>query len=305
LCGGGIPNFVIGPNGKPTQKAEDAGMPDGDPVDEDGADLTTPSAEINTSNAALAGDAAAASAVVKENLPKTDIASESGDVSDEAKTEYAKKDAIMRAKLQKDGSAPSPQVQKVSNATATDSNLPVKDSLLSADDIIVELKQQQNRLTVANNNLNKAAQRLSFIIQKTRKPDPENILASGTEKLVRDESKSFRLEVSGLPIIADHDLTTNPFVRSKLSFAGKNHSIGKLGTGIHKVYYSFSGIASLGIKQAYRANDPDVPGNTGRLKGRLDRIILRVTDVEKSSERFVKIYDEMTNQIEKTYAVPV
>ena len=62
LCGGGIPNFVIGPNGIPTLKPEDSGMPDTDPerLDEDGkllaeppSSLSTPSAQINTSNAAL------------------------------------------------------------------------------------------------------------------------------------------------------------------------------------------------------------------------------------------------------------
>ena len=31
LCGGGLPNFVIGPNGIPTLKPEDSGMPNTDP----------------------------------------------------------------------------------------------------------------------------------------------------------------------------------------------------------------------------------------------------------------------------------
>ena len=153
LCGGGIPNFVIGPDGIPTLKPEDSGMPDTDPerVDEDGkllaeapSSLSTPSAQINTSNAALAADAAAGAAAVKENLPKTDLASESGNVSDAAKKEYAKRDAIIRAKLQKDGSAPTPQVQKAANATSTVSNLPPKDSLLSPDEFITKLKGFQN-----------------------------------------------------------------------------------------------------------------------------------------------------------------
>ena len=120
LCGGGIPNFVIGPNGIPTLKPEDSGMPDTDPerLDEDGkliaeppSSLSTPSAQINTSNAALAADAAAGAAAIKENLPKTDLASESGNVSNAAKKEYAKQDAVIRAKLQKDGSAPTPPPQ--------------------------------------------------------------------------------------------------------------------------------------------------------------------------------------------------
>lgn len=196
LCGGGLPNFVIGPNGIPTLKPEDAGMPDGNPVGEIISSITTSAAEINTSNASLAADAAAAAAAIKENLPKTDIASESGNVSSEAKKEYAKQDAIIRTKLQKDGSATSPQVQKVSNAVATNSNLPVKDSLLSAEEFQLKLKGLQNRLTIVDNSVKKAAERVMFIITKTKKPDPDNILASGTEKLVRDDSKSFNISFS-------------------------------------------------------------------------------------------------------------
>ena len=309
LCGGGIPNFVIGPNGKPTQKAEDAGMPDGDPVDEDGADLTTPSAEINTSNAALAGDAAAAAAAVKENLPKTDIASESGNISNAAKTEYAKKDAIIRAKLQKDGSAPSPQVQKVSNATATDSNLPIKDSLLSAEEFQLKLKGLQNRLTVSDNNVKKAAQRASFIIQKSRKPDPENILASGTEKLVRDDSKSFSISFS----LPQGGAT---FTRNNLSFAGKQHTIYKLGVGIWRTYFKASGLAASLIKSKLdtEARLQEVEQRAGqRLSDRSARDVgVTTTDIEelvgaaeKDGENIIAIYDELYKGVEKTYAVPV
>ena len=309
LCGGGIPNFVIGPNGKPTQKAEEAGMPDGDPVDEDGADLTTPSAEINTSNAALAGDAAAAAAAVKENLPKTDIASESGNISNAAKTEYAKKDAIIRAKLQKDGSAPSPQVQKVSNATATDSNLPIKDSLLSAEEFQLKLKGLQNRLTVSDNNVKKAAQRTSFIIQKSRKPDPENILASGTEKLVRDDSKSFNISFS----FPQGGAT---FTRNNLSFAGKQHTISKLGVGIWRTYFKASGLAASLIKSKLdtEARLQEVEQRAGqRLSDRSARDVgVTTTDIEelvgaaeKDGENIIAIYDELYKGVEKTYAVPV
>ena len=301
LCGGGIPNFVIGPNGKPTQKAEDAGMPDGDPVDEDGADLTTPSAEINTSNAALAGDAAAAAAAVKENLPKTDIASESGNISNAAKTEYAKKDAIIRAKLQKDGSAPSPQVQKVSNATATDSNLPIKDSLLSAEEFQLKLKGLQNRLTVSDNNVKKAAQRASFIIQKSRKPDPENILASGTEKLVRDDSKSFNISFS----FPQGGAT---FTRNNLSFAGKQHTISKLGVGIWRTYFKSSALPASLIKIEYgqeeRAQSRGITSSRDEGVTATD-IEELVGAVEKDGENIVAIYDELYKGVEKTYAVPV
>ena len=79
LCGGGLPNFVIGPDGIPTLKPEDSGMPNTDPerVDEDGkllaeapSSLSTPSAQINTSNAALAADTAAAAAASKKESTK-------------------------------------------------------------------------------------------------------------------------------------------------------------------------------------------------------------------------------------------
>ena len=205
LCGGGIPNFVIGPNGIPTLKPEDSGMPDTDPerLDEDGkllaeppSSLSTPSAQINTSNAALAADAAAGAAAIKENLPKTDLASESGNVSNAAKKEYAKQDAIIRAKLQKDGSAPTPQVQKAANATSTVSNLPPKDSLLSPDEFITKLKGFQNRVAVAENTVKKAFNRASHLSAKSNKQEPDNILASGTEKLVRDDSKSFNISAT-------------------------------------------------------------------------------------------------------------
>jgi len=310
LCGGGLPNFVIGPNGLPTLKPEDSGMPDTDPerVDEDGkivaeppSSLSTPSAEINTSNAALAGDAAAAAAAIKENLPKTDIASESGNISNTAKTEYAKKDAIMRTKLQKDGSAPTPQVQKVSNATATDSNLPVKDSLLSAEEFQLKLKGLQNRLTVSDNNINKAAQRVMFIITKSKKPDPENILASGTEKLVRDDSKSFNISFS----LPQGGAT---FTRSNLSFAGKQHTIGDLGVGIYRTYFRSSARAAKLIKIEYgqeeRAQSRGITSSRDEGVTATD-IEELVGAVEKDGENVVAIYDEMYKGIEKTYAVPV
>ena len=307
LCGGGIPNFVIGPNGIPTLKPEDSGMPDTDPerLDEDGkllaeppSSLSTPSAQINTSNAALAADAAAGAAAVKENLPKTDLASESGNVSDAAKKEYAKRDAIIRAKLQKDGSAPSPQIQKAANATSTVSNLPPKDSLLSPDEYITKLKGFQNRIAVVENMVKKAANRASHISKKSKKPEPDNILASGTEKLVRDDSKSFNISVT-LP-------SGNTFTRSNLNFVGKEHSIKKLAVGVWKSFFRSSTFANRLIKIG-------LDGGAERL-GRLaaEGETLDATDIEslvdaleKDMPGVVLIYDEIYNGVEKTYSVPV
>ena len=307
LCGGGIPNFVIGPNGIPTLKPEDSGMPDTDPerLDEDGkllaeppSSLSTPSAQINTSNAALSADAAAGAAAVKENLPKTDLASESGNVSDAAKKEYAKRDAIIRAKLQKDGSAPSPQIQKAANATSTVSNLPPKDSLLSPDEYITKLKGFQNRIAVVENMVKKAANRASHISKKSKKPEPDNILASGTEKLVRDDSKSFNISVTR------PDGTTLTY--NNISFTGKNSTMYKLAT---TTWYSFFRPSTL----ANRLIKIGLDGGAERLD-RLARAGETVdsTDIENlvvalegDAPTVVAVYDEIYKGIEKTYAVPV
>jgi hypothetical protein len=307
LCGGGLPNFVIGPDGIPTLKPEDSGMPNTDPerVDEDGkllaeapSSLSTPSAQINTSNAALAADAAAGAAAVKENLPKTDLASESGNVSDAAKKEYAKRDAIIRAKLQKDGSAPTPQVQKAANATSTVSNLPPKDSLLSPDEFITKLKGFQNRIAVVENMVKKAATRASHISQKSKKPEPDNILASGTEKLVRDDSKSFDITIT----LVDG----TPLTYKNLSFAGKNSRISK----VAKVnWYSFFRPSTF----ANRLIKIGLDGGAERL-GRLaaEGETLGAADIERlvdalegDAPSVVEVFDELYKGIEKTYAVPV
>ena len=318
LCGGGLPNFVIGPNGLPTLKPEDSGMPDTDPerVDEDGkllaeapSSLSTSSAEINTSNAALAADTAAAAALVKKNLPKTDVASESGNVSSAAKKEYAKQDAIIRTKLQKDGSATSPQVQKVNNAAAASSNLPPKDSLLSAEEIQLKLKGLQNRLTIVDNSVKKAAERVMFILKKSRKEEPDNILASGTEKLVRDESKSFNLSAT----LPQGGAT---FTRNNLSFVGKQHSIGKLALGIWKSYFKVSANRALMIKNEYdqearqqeivaKGGDPQRAAASRDTGITVTDIETSIEAIEKDGENVVAIYDELYKGIEKTYAVPV
>ena len=308
LCGGGIPNFVIGPNGIPTLKPEDSGMPDTDPerLDEDGkllaeppSSLSTPSAQINTSNAALAADAAAGAAAVKENLPKTDLASESGNVSDAAKKEYAKRDAIIRAKLQKDGSAPSPQIQKAANATSTVSNLPPKDSLLSPDEFITKLKGFQNRIAVVENMVKKAANRASHISKKSKQPEPENILASGTEKLVRDDSKSFNISVTR------PDGTTLTY--NNISFTGKKTStMYKLAT---TTWYSFFRPSTF----ANRLIKVGLDGGAERLGGlAAEGETVSSTDIENlvvalegDAPTVVAVYDEIYKGIEKTYAVPV
>ena len=300
LCGGTIPNFVIGSDGSVKEKPQDSGIPDKDPAPELLSALKTRAQELAVANVALAKNASDAAVEVTINLPSTDMSSESGNISIKVRQEYDKIDAQIKSKLEKNGNAPSPQVQKVTNALAVTSNLPPVKSLKNPDEIVLELKQFQNRLSAANNNIKKLGGALSNMIKKSRNTFPQNILASGTEKLVRNDSKSFRLDVSGLPEIEGSDDT---FTREGLDFVGKNHSIGRLANGIWKQYYSTAELADLAIKNALEANRPEIEDNAQRLKRSIDKIALRVIDVEKKSERYGKIYDEMTNKIEETYSV--
>ena len=99
---------------------------------------------------------------------------------------------------------------------------------MSPDEFITKLKGFQNRVAVVENMVKKAATRASHISQKSKKPEPDNILASGTEKLVRDDSKSFDITITR------PDGT--PLTYKNLSFAGKNSRISK----VAKVnWYSF------------------------------------------------------------------
>ena len=296
---------MIGAIGFPTLKPEVSCKPDTVPerLDVDGkllaeppSSLSTPSAQINTSNAALAADAAAGAAAIKENLPKTDLASESGNVSNAAKKEYAKQDAIIRAKLGKDGSAPTPQVQKASNATATVSNLPPKDSLLSPEEFIAKLKGLQNRVAAAENTVKKAFNRAAHLVAKSRKQEPDNILASGTEKLVRDDSKSFNISAT-LPSGAT-------FTRNNLSFAGKEHSIGKLGVGVSST--RANNLIKNELEQEERRQSLSVVRLSSRDEGITATDIESLVDaLEKDMPGVVLIYDEIYKGIEKAYAVPV
>ena len=185
LCGGTIPNFVIGPDGAVKEKPQDSGIPDKDPAPELLSVLKTRAQELAVANVALAKNASDAAVEVTINLPSTDMSSESGNVSIKVRQEYDKIDAQIKAKLEKNGNAPSPQVQKVTNAVAVTSNLPPVKSLKNPDDIIVELKKLQNRLSVANNNLKKSGGALGNMVKRSKNTFPQNILASGTEKLVR------------------------------------------------------------------------------------------------------------------------
>ena len=285
LCGGTIPNFVIGSDGSVKEKPQDSGMPDKDPTPELLSALATKAKETLLSNAALAKNASAASIEVKITLPSTDVSSESGNISIKARKEYDKVDAIIKSKLEKNGNAPSPQVQKVTNTLAVALNMLSKNPNLNPDENQETLKELQNKTSVANNNMNKLGGRLNNLIRKVSHTFPQNILASGTKKIVKNDSKSIRLN------------------GKELSFVGKHHSISKLTDGLWKDYYSTAKEADLAIKKALEDNRPEIKDNAQRLKRRIDKILLRVIDVEKKSERYGKIYDEMNNKIEETYSV--
>ena len=298
LCGGTIPNFVIGPDGL-KEKPQDSGMPDKDPTPELVSALATKAEEILLSKAALAENSSAASIEVKITLPSAVTPSESGNISNKDRKEYDKIDAIIKAKLEKDGNAPSPQVQKVTNALAVALNMLSKNQNLNPDENQETLKELQNRASAANNNMNKFGGILNNMIRKVSHTIPQNINASGTKKIVKNDSKSIRLEVFGLPEIEGLADT----FRRELSFVGKHHSISKLADGLWRDYYSSAREADLAIKQAFEANRPEIEGNAQEMKKRIDKILLRVIDVEKKSERYGKIYDEMNNKIEETYSV--
>ena len=290
-----IPNFAIGLDGIPTLLASAAGMPAGDPVDEDGADLITPSAQIFSSNSTLASAITAAASTVKANLPKIDVASEIGTVSEAVRKEFDKQDAIIKAKLQKDKSPSVPAVQKVKNATAVFTNLPPKTSLLSSDVKIAKLKTLQNRVSISYNNVTDSFTRLAALVKKIKKEEPDNILASGTEKLVNNNSKSISIRVR-----FDDGRVFN---KSNLSFVGSGGgSIAKLGSGIQRNY-------SLKARSVNNLIQKEINsiliGDDGRLGGADNIEILLKEEVEAREIDTIAIFDEMFIQIEKTYAVPL
>jgi len=200
LCGGGIPNFVIGPNGKPTQKAEDSGMPDGDPVDEDGADLTTPSAQITSVNSSIDSDTSAAASASQETVKeiKTVVASEGGVVDNVTKDEYNKADVVAKAKAEKAGVATSPQVAKVETAVVAKDLPPPKPPIESLE-VPAEVKVLQDRVASIVNSVNKSFEKLKNLLLKSKKEHPHNLIADGTRKVVRNKKKITvqRLRLSG------------------------------------------------------------------------------------------------------------
>ena len=288
LCGGGLPNFVIGPDGLPTLKPDDAGMPDGDPVDEDGADLVTPSAEISSTNSGLSGAAGKASEEVKKRLPKTTISAEGGNVSLAARKEYDKQDALIEANNIKNKVPSSPQIQKRANAAATNSNLPAKAPATSPDEILVEIQGFQERVNIASNAFRDSFTRTSGLFKKSKQEPPNNLLASG-KSIVRDETKTFSAGGYG-----------------NLNFKKNGPSAGKLMGSQWKFYFKSAALAELSISRsigAVQRADPNMPGLAAALRRRADGIETRVIEVEELSKEGVTLAEEVYDALEKTYAI--
>ena len=288
LCGGGLPNFVIGPDGLPTLKPDDAGMPDGDPVDEDGADLVTPSAEISSTNSGLAGAAGKASEEVKKRLPKMTISAEGGNVSLAARKEYDKQDALIEANNIKNKVPSSPQIQKRANAAATNSNLPAKAPATSPDEILVEIQGFQERVNIASNAFRDSFTRTSGLFKKSKQEPPNNLLASG-KSIVRDETKTFSAGGYG-----------------NLNFKKNGPSAGKLMGSQWKFYFKSAALAELAISRsigAVQRADPNMPGLAAALRRRADGIETRVIEVEELSKEGVTLAEEVYDALEKTYAI--
>ena len=281
LCGGGLPNFVIGPNGLPALKPDDVGMPSTDPkrLDEDddiegeaASSLLTPSAEISSTNSGLAGAAGTASEEVKKRLPKMTISAEGGNVSLAAKKEYDKQDALIEANNIKNKVPSSPQIQKRANAAATNSNLPAKVPATSPDEILVEIQAFQERVNIASNAFRDSFTRTQGLFKKSKQESPHNLLASG-KAIVRDETKTF--SAGG---------------RSNLNFKKNGPSAGKLMGAEWKFYFTSAGLAEIKINNGISAN------NAGGIE-------TRVIEVEELSKKGVTLAEEVYDGLEETYAV--
>ena len=202
LCGGTIPNFVIGPNGIPTLKPEDSGMPDTDPerLDEDGkllaepaSSLSTPSAEISSVNASIESDAASAASSYKEKTSevKVVIPSETGEITNATQNEFNKADAVAEAAAVKAKVPSDPQTAKVKDAVSTNKTLPPKEPVIAPADLssdeeieIISLKNLQDDISDFENQLVSEFKRLRHLCIKYRRKFPDNITADGKRKIV-------------------------------------------------------------------------------------------------------------------------
>jgi len=193
LCGGGLPNFVIGPDGLPTLKTDDVGMPDSDPVDEDGATLTTPAAEISSVNAPINLDVSVAAEKIQGAIANIQvvIASESGFISNKTIFAYDEADVVAKTAAIKAKTTATPQSTKVKDAVLTNKTLPPKTPAIKlTGEAAVEmesLKVLQDEVAEFENELIGEYERLSHLLLKYKQKSPHNLTADAKRQIVFDK----------------------------------------------------------------------------------------------------------------------
>jgi hypothetical protein len=215
LCGGGLPNFVIGPNGIPTLKPEDAGMPDGDPVGETISSLKTSFAEIGLSNESVIQAQAIASEQIQKLTKEItiDISAERGNISNAVKEAFDQADTLARLAAAEAKIPTTPQVAKVKSAVAATTNLPLAPaataaptaapvvntsgtSPLAVGEIEAKLKVIQDSISSAVAERNRMLDKLidPGLVIKGTKSHPHNLI-SADRKMVNNKSKKITIDI--------------------------------------------------------------------------------------------------------------
>jgi len=269
---GVIPNFVKGPDGAVKAKPDNSGMPEKNPEAEDASALSTPSAQIALVNNVIANALTLAAIEVTKHPPITTLSSESGDLSSAARKEFDKQTALNEAINVKNKLPPSPQVQKMINATSTNSTLPPKAPLISPDEILEQLKAFQERVTVAHTNIVFSLTRTSTLFVKSTRDFPYNILAN-EKVIVRNDKKKYSLEGKLLGLESKSPTSSSKFLTTRLR----------------------SVKSSLEFVNNTIRNGIEVRSLSG--------VENRVIEFEKLSASFVEVSDKMFDELEKTYAI--
>ena len=323
LCGGGLPNFVIGPNGIPTLKPEDSGMPNTDPkrlgedddiLGEAASTLLTPAAEILKSNASLISSLTVASEKIKERAKEItiDISAERGNISKAVRIVFDRGDVLAQFDAAASGIPTTPQIAKITVAVASTSNLPLAPaaapaapvvektsntagvSPLTVGEVQAKLKVIQDSITSAKNEVNRLSDKLiqPGLFSKAAQDHPHNLI-SADRKIVNDKSKT---------------ITWNTNVLN-------NHEVGGSRTGNMGQIYGFylkrfqhlskrrKEIESLISGLLASESDPSQPipkdGVTGdKIKEAADELI---EDYIKTGEELEDVY----TKAKKAFSVPV
>ena len=179
--------------------------------------------------------------------------------------------------------APSPQVQKMINATSTNSTLPPKAPLISPDEILEQLKAFQERVTVAHTNIAFSFTRTSTLFVKSTRGFPYNILAN-EKMIVRNDKKRYSLEGKSLGLESE----------------GRSSSFKFLSSRIRSIIPSKK-FANNAIRNAIQFHSrAQTESSKQALIGGVES---RVIEFEKLSASFVEVSDKMFDELEKTYAI--